>query len=1418
MRKRIISFALSVIMIAGLLPAQVFANPQEQISYALVLNETITDTNYSFTLLWDRPSQNMNGPDLDDVLFFDVESKNQTRAGSDLPRDPNLPVVTSTPQLAQEKHYTNVAMAPGSIYSFTPTPWHTHTVTNPDGTSTVTPIRPLTPTPFALYLSDIEVSATGSITTNDAGAQVYTVTAVWDKPTYGDAKYAPIAEYKIYMGNDKDESGNTIPINDNDPQNNVATVRKDTEGLESFVENSIEKYRYTFTTTNFQANRINALKIVPQYNKTTVNTVSGLDAVRLSDNPSAPLVQMNHTNREYRCAILPVLEITARKYGADKVIIDWSNLQLLSNETFAAPKLKYVEVYEIAANGTKTRLGTLGGKAAGDTPFWITNLPDSPKSYSIRIGYTESDTSTELKWVESSPAALQLTEDLYLPYIPTIYELKQIGEAKPFSVDMRWLAFLRAPFNTLTEPVDDDYGGYIDTDITYDIWVSDDVDYFYEPSFDNTMVVRGLSATELNVEPYIEGTDTVRPSYVYNLNQYYTKVGVNEYAAVSGFTPNKTYYFKIRAKRKDDDKLKSYDAMGSIYIKPDGEISDRPVMISAPPLRIKKDADGMQEITSKTITVEWDTRYVEVYNAEDNRWYSYVNFKDGKLVFDDRSKPNLLEGINPDLDLDTVYANVAAKFPGVTGVISRVQDLSRAKFKLYTAADASINAAYDTFVKQDLLDASAAWRDIDPEIVSAGAKKKTMWYTVDVSENPGGELEPNTPYVIFLLPYFENQKDSYFPAYTAATTLDERGDLDIDPTSPMIEIITEKTTDTEITVRFTYNEVLEYELYGSELISDYPDGAFSFTWEELQETGTIVTDTNPLTKRPEKYFQFTVDLLFPETSYYFWARAISPTNGKEKNSNPATETTKPMVSPEYPRGFGPASAATLDIYNKSNNLKLTPTDPEYLIFEWMRDPKDTAPYPAEVSAEGAKALLNDLLDPFFMAQFTPLEANKTYYARAKTVLTLTKGETGRGSSAAYSYVVQLSEDAYFTDFTEITIPPLVPDEADDISTKRRESDWTNTIYLFTDKSGTEYDAKENPKHYPLPDKDFEILYENGKVIYRFRSDKKDARGNNDNQVDQRFISNLVHDPVFTYDVDLSSYKNYDTKEIVLPYTIISAFDERNISLRLISDGGFAATLSPKSFATPEVSALKDYGKGSFINFTVTKDVSVPKLENAQSYAAYPQKVGIQLVTPTRKLSLSQTSVPLSVELSIGSKETNRGAYVSGKNTAGWSRLDADYDEIENKLTASSKLLETFGAISRQGVATSNPETTAALQTVTSKIDITDIAGISANAPISGQHFNALLLAVARNRNSVTLNAPVSQADMSSLQKAGIAVSPSAAVSGTQGVGALIKLYETKAGKVDAVDKAGALGVSVPATMTYADTLKFLDMIIQDAGI
>ncbi len=1455
--RKLIAFALVIVIIASLFTMPAMANMQSAVSDFTIVCSDSEQANptgtYNLQMTVKKPiisiasaiDGSTQAGDKHDVSEYQFFYRNAT-LGTAYPNRPFvIKDVNPVPPATTVENVTtlleSVSLDPGNLYMFKAEPVHYHMFldTNNNPSYRPAPKDPTTTTKEVIFLSDIRVKATGS-------GRYLTVT--WDAPTLENREL--FQGYNIYYKKTTDTGLGTW-------SNEVYVSNEDSTKVAG------NKREYTFAAQNLEIGTFYDVKVEPVYTGKTLfrdlkKVTIGTGATAIDYNLAYP-----PKAREYKAPEVYIKPALRLEPTGDQLLLTWDKIDSHLN-----PERVIVEMQEPGTD-LWIYLGSVDGpNSIATINYWHTKRPKNVTYYRIRILYKIGSQMAEM---ESEIAVYNPSLFDFLPYRPNIFSVTDNvkSENATLAMEVTWKAFTRMPYDQ-TEEEASIRGYYIDKDIFYDIWVTDSLTNFEGANpLSDTEISVSLDANDLQEEV----VDPDQWSYKANLLQYATKLPDGSYA-MKPLEDNKVYYIKIIARREISPAKFAYSqpAFRAHYIQPKEDLLLEPSVISKPPLRIKQDPPGVDVITDKSITVEWDTRWFEVYDNT-GKWFTQVGVNNGALVFGENTEnlpsskvinlydPKYISGNFNDPNtyfsaLSAIRADLTALgYADIDLLAFRMIDLRNAQYEIHVEQ-------YDTYLsnfstKPDATDVTTykayldTLNDNEWTQISPTGTVPTLEFEVKQQHKPTpGELEPNTPYIIFLRPFVtkaDNKKYAYFPSFVVGTTLDVLPPLDITPTVPVLEAVS--STETSITVRWKKSAELEYELGYDELLQNYPEDGTKFLYENKEEkieNGVV-------------YYYCTIEDLFPQTLHYIWIRSTVTVDGKEKVSdwsNPVSMSTKAINPPSPPKGLGLASMDNLKAYNKENSTNLFPVDSDYMIIEWMKDIKDL---PAEDEEPGggagpgggsslAEVLESEYFKNFILVKFNDLTPNKPYYVRAKTILTVTRKEKGPGIKKAYSYTVQVSPDSDFIDAIEMTVPQL--EDVDPANSIRLESAWTATLIFQTGKWGGEYDGDININTYPLPWEDYEIIYNpiTDTLTYRFRSNKTDANGNRDNMVDQRFISRLVADKVFEYSLDLTYYngRKVTNRELILPYTIVKAFDERKIALRLRSDAllvsfpaGSLKTNSP------------DFGMNSTMTFRFAQtDTTIPLLTLEEIYTASPQKLSITVNNPSRNISLNTLSAPATIqerpENRSDTYQKNIGTYFADVNSGGWKPMQSQYDQANGTMTYKTAAVGAYAVIARD-LPQAFPGAPAVnqMQNVTSKFNITDMTAYQPNSPVHASQFNKIIYAVANGKLSVAANEPMTQQEFNSMGASGMLISGTN-VPRDAAINALVKLYEVKTGRPvnsaatqsrfrdlnsagvnyrNAILKAEAIGfmdgenaIRPKENMTFAQLFKMLDIIIADAGM
>ncbi|MCL2215635.1 MAG: hypothetical protein FWB91_01315 [Defluviitaleaceae bacterium] len=692
----------------------------------------------------------------------------------------------------------------------------------------------------------------------------------------------------------------------------------------------------------------------------------------------------------------------------------------------------------------------------------------------------------------------------------------------------------------------------------------------------------------------------------------------------------------------------------------------------------------------------------------------------------------------------------------------------------------------------------------------------TLWHSIGSPEPVNGVinhtvegLEPNVPYVIFIRPYVTiggNVIAAWYPTFVIGTTVEDAYRPIPDPTTPVLIEVPRYTTRNRVAVRWRVQADMVYEIRISHLFTDFRPTGFHpggtvipITWEHIQaardgetvelEDPRALLDIQYVNEVP--YFHLRISERFPFTVYYLWAYAF----GVDDSGTIATDPSEPsnlvdirtldIEPPLPPRSLARAPQNLLNMYNRYNEAEYRSDEPHALNISFMRifadlmdDMGQSTPRAEDGTATGGTARPLNLPNvpdteayaALHIIRFEELIANRRYYVRARTILTVRRSEED-----VYSYEVQIADNEDFLDAITFVIPTLPA--MDPINTRRAYSIWVS-IEVDTGPDDGEYDAVHRPDQFPLPERDFEITYDPATqtLQWRFRTNQTGADGRPDQNVDQRFISRLVSERTFVYTMDLSQYHinraaPISNRNVIIPLSIIRAFNERGITLE-INAGDLVYRIPPGAFDTSETRSLQP-GIGSYFHITMNTNPSgMPALAANTSHAIPPQRFGVQAQTPQRTVNLTTFAHPVDIILPMDNHITPIGGtaalFQSGAGVQGWQDMNGSFSFAENNLRAQVSRPGTFSGVNRHAPPTVDPgaggtgqgnvaaaPTNPALARVTSRLTITDLHVFDAHQTVTTGMFNNIIHAVSHRNTTATMGGNLTSAQIQALQRSNL---------------------------------------------------------------
>ena len=1134
-------------------------------------------------------------------------------------------------------------------------------------------------------------------------------------------------------------------------------------------------YEFTIIDPNLVGGAMYAVAVEPFIGNATRRTSPSLSDVFFDQEG----LVLRYTMNEYRnnnAFVRPIFTYTP--VGLNLIQLSWGRPDQASR----------VQLHHRAASDAIwIPLGELSGPAARLINFWVVNRPTGVHQFRLTIhvpdngGYTE-----EVLYLDFDPSIT--------PFTPTRPDILHIdhsppGDAPqpPITLDITWEAFSRLPYLATEGPGNANHvnGRFFDPQIVYEIAISDSLETLAGLNATNPAHgVVTLSPGDLQrIQFTPEGSTTTFWAHEYSFESFFCSV--NE--EVRPILPNMVYYVRIITRRVAVPAPRgvnvSLPSFASHFVP--GVVEVRPPTVPVPPLRV-------HEETEDSITIRWERIWFEGFY--DGQWQAIAIRAGNTLVFGREILETDWRFENQGGATTWAGANNHPAWGSIPRVPIRMQRLApHVGYELHVVPYVDIaddialipgddvenpHANFEEFATE-LHGNPAAWTVITPDLLD---NNNTLEFEI-------AGLNSNTTYAIFFRPFNPSPqaeaRNAWWPSFLVGTTQAAQYPIEIEPTVPILWPYQAGDTWLWFNLR-PYSPPVTHEFR----ISEFPD--FETSWVFNETPGIQFND--PASGQPSRRFGAT--LLFPDTTYYIWARAIgidaegNPVPGRW--SNPITMRTAPLRTPLPPRGLGIASAGNVNIINMENETQFAPIDHDSMIITWMPKPgDDNLPIEMQDGAMGTEILGSPQITHAYLVRFPELLANRAYYVRARTILSVHREGVGEPASRdTFNYIVQMATNPEFLDAITVFVLPEASEITNDFNTRMTMSEWTQTFIFHTGRDTGEYDSDVIAELFPLPDRDFEIIYNPATrtLTFRFRSTGVDAQGHRDNLVDQRFISRLIQTRTFDYVIDMTHYNNLPVANriVELPYSIITAFEERQISLSVIA-GGTTYSLSPGFAATPQNTG---FNMASRLRLYIS-DVAVanlPTLRYGQRYMSVPQNVAINVVNPTSRTELSLLGAPLNVSHSINRAammDFNIGSYVRSADDVNWRRIESSFNDVAGTLNSSATRLQDFAAVGT-GVPTQwaalDPAVRDALYFVNSQIAFTDMDWFMADAPINAWQINRMISAIARRSTTIAINQDLSPEEVTSLTNAGMLVPGAAEVTRQNALSALVRLYEVRTGR------------------------------------
>lgn len=1126
------------------------------------------------------------------------------------------------------KHESEVAdhlnLMTGSLYKVSVRPYHEHY--NPN-TGAITEAAYTGTDPFAYALTDLDVRLESTDNT---------ISVIWDDLGEPDFTYRI-----VYALGDYSNEGATQTFYNN-REGEVKGLSRDSDGVVKFYDKASRRNKLKYVLKEkIYPGQIYSIMIEP-----TVDVYKG---------------EKVHRNRNY--ALIHSVSTNVRLNYTEEG--EYLRLQWKIPASFEVGKSK--DKYTLATTqlveivDENERNIAIFHKEAGAVNYYMVKKPKTSTSYQLKLTYKVGSNDskppiqavsnvlvyspTELKITPTKPVISKLTTQDMLDewkladmtpdaikakltkegYLLSGYDY--VGDlAKIFnknvvfyrnkatnSINLVWSAFRRKDID-ITSPT---YNRLIsDLNTLYDISITDDFNALSEvPTLEKDLRMDGAAETDLLKNSSGDIIGFRKPFRTYYDNQK---------KSFAPFKPNKIYYIKLVAKKKvGNEELKSAPTIAGFYYDELG--------IYAPPTLTKPPLRELKERTAKdSAVIGWRERWYEVADIKNpdkaSEWYPVMWIKGNEITSveqegatkyevykSEKEALQFIKAVEQNTNYKFVWrmvdmgknAHAGSEIAYRFAAISYEEVLKAIEKKQVELANPNYDFAmyFDDLIDRDKKGVQPLpWNSIKPE-------KNTENQEELLYKEAG--LKPNTSYLFILQPYrtMEGGNDvfAHFPTSILISTKPEEDILNPDPTVPKLFVV--DSTDTGIKLGWTYNKDFTYKIKYTPTVSG----------KEEVELAVEVSDNPEDANYPHngEFFFYEVKGLFPETSYNFSIQAENAVSGKQSDwSNPVIGRTKPIMPPPAPPGFGLASEKDMQRYNQPKAI-----GKDFFALQWMKLNEDndknkedkvlskTYDYIVEVTdneafidpvvvntTEGKKDKIEVLEKT--LVKVSGLVPGKTYYARAKTRLTVKSGSLSLTvDSAEYTHVVKVTTG-------------LNPDE---------------------------YDGDKNPNLEILPDKDFELVYneKDKSLLYRFRYNQKDQSGKADNRVDQRLINELIQKGVYVYTADISKFKNkpVNKRSLELPYPIYEAMRKHKVELRILADE-MEIKMPMTAFEKEVEHQKKSFGAMPTILLRIDKSEQKPVDNSGQSLRAISSAVQMSASVESRqkKTGLAFLSAPVEMAM------------------------------------------------------------------------------------------------------------------------------------------------------------------------------------------
>lgn len=1371
--KRIIALSLAIILTVGLTPA-VFANIQIPVDSLDVTNvhyiigeNIITGEpiiNPTMTVEWENPDQWANDIEVHDPDYYELTVNNVTLNESNV-----ITISEGSTEFTEQSIdlHDELNLKTGSLYELTIVPFHYHTVDLGGG-----PVLELAPNQpgaeMAYAVTDLNVE----FVSDEDSIQV-----IWDDIGIPDFEYRIVYALGDYTSQTKQDLLNNA-------EGEILGLTIDSDDVDTYFDQVDQRNKLSYTIDESiypgQVYSIMVEPITEYYNGNVIVRNRNLPFIKsVSTNVQLSLVEegdyirlqweipasfrVGQAQDEYALVEATLTEYqdglgrTLVIFDGDAASIGYYRVQKPIWETEYELKLTYRAVDDVS----KPPIEPISNR--------LTFVPSEYLIQPTKPYVPKVLTEDILDDLRSSMTLTEIQEELrdkylvlghnYTGALDSIFDENITFHANSAisAINFVWTAFERIDVD-VTSPT---YNELItDTNVYYDIWVTDELATlaYATPVLLNE---RYTSTTDPHV--ITDSTNDI-VGFRQSLSFYYD----TSQGALEEVSPDKLYYIKVQAKKiTAQGTLVSEPTITSIYFSYEGS-SFEPPTIAKPPLKIKD-----EETTDDGVTLNWRESWYEVISPDVVHPHVLANWQHQIWVDEDTgimyNEPRdgteyyaIYEG-QGEVQRFKDYAATLAVPPeiidrrvtlgldefGVSDVQYRFHMipyeyvLDQIETRQNVDPDFSFEEYYNELVENDR-DGTVpiGWQDIVPYVDDDD--EYSLSYRIN-------NLEANTSYLLIVMPYRELTTGevlySHYPTPIIASTAPEDVIVVPNPTVPTLYVT--NLTDTEVTVTWKYNTDFEYTLVYNSIENV----------GEAIEVPIVLPENilDPNYPRDGEYFDVVVDDLFPLTTYYFWIRAIQPSNSTMSVwSNPAVGNTLDTDAPIPPRGVGLAPLSRIEDYGYTDSVS-----DNFMIIEWIRDSFDVDEEEEEGNVTKSYSYIVEIadnvkfIDPIYiesmgtsddiapdnveildknLIKVNDLVPNRHYFVRVKTRVRVEGSEEG-----------QL----------------IVKDSPS----------YSEPIRVITLSSGSEYDGFEDPALSILPSEDYEIIYDDddNMLVFRFRDESTDGSGAADNNVDQRLISELIADNVHEYVIDVNGYKNkqVDMRRIAVPYSIIEAFAEHQVDMKILAED---MTLDIPSGAI--INTVKDQVEAFGVAPAVIIDITELDVKHTADLigiegllsVATPQSLSIQVRSTRKTDQVGYTDEMMTVGLKTTSRyevyEKDTMLYVQDA-TARWKNLESTYDRYLGQMMFDTADVGTYGlyVIDKETAVEQNQNPSHWSESyrmdVYSQIRVDGLNVYNADSYVSEKNTVQAVYGTAMAMPTIDLSDSLSSSEMTTLNRAGL---------------------------------------------------------------